>query len=284
MQSQMPTNGVVTSTGGVIGEVGGAKGKSTTPVISERELELPQNPQEFVGGERETNHVQGTRSDIQQTKWHEAGHWRHEAGTTIVSTPTMTVTPTTEPPVITRAWGATPAMIDVIPVSPKYFDNSTTNNPTICSRSSTNSSAIFKSRPVQDGNYWGDNGEHGGYADRYKPPFERRGKGRGVQLNNFALRTRYDGFQSDYEIVGRRFQTQSQGDQMANALVYALWAVAQEVKLNIVEFGSKVDADADADTFMDWLNQVDKILAYKRYGDLKTVVLIETKLTDYALN
>ncbi|KAF6151802.1 hypothetical protein GIB67_010376 [Kingdonia uniflora] len=59
-----------------------------------------------------------------------------------------------------------------------------------------------------------------------------------------------------------------------------LEARGQQVKLHIPEFDRKADADA----FMNWLNRVDKILAYKRYGDPKTVLLFETKLNDYALN
>ncbi|KAF6170699.1 hypothetical protein GIB67_015651 [Kingdonia uniflora] len=52
----------------------------------------------------------------------------------------------------------------------------------------------------------------------------------------------------------------------------------QEVKLHIPAFDGK-----DTDAFIDWLNQLDKILEYKCYEDPKTLVLIETKLTDYAL-
>ncbi|KAF6149011.1 hypothetical protein GIB67_009630, partial [Kingdonia uniflora] len=38
------------------------------------------------------------------------------------------------------------------------------------------------------------------------------------------------------------------------------------------------------DGFMEWLSRVDRILTCKRYGDLKSVMLLETKLAKYALN
>ncbi|KAF6157609.1 hypothetical protein GIB67_037182 [Kingdonia uniflora] len=79
---------------------------------------------------------------------------------------------------------------------------------------------------------------------------------------------------------GRRPQDTNQGEQIASAVITAIRTVGQDVKLNIPEFDGKVDANG----FMEWLNKVDRILMYKRYGDPKSIILLETKLTEYALN
>ncbi|KAF6136559.1 hypothetical protein GIB67_016015 [Kingdonia uniflora] len=52
------------------------------------------------------------------------------------------------------------------------------------------------------------------------------------------------------------------------------------VKINVQEFDGKIDADG----FIDWLNRVDRVLAFKICGDSCAITLMETKLTGYALN
>ncbi|KAF6152721.1 hypothetical protein GIB67_021381 [Kingdonia uniflora] len=49
----------------------------------------------------------------------------------------------------------------------------------------------------------------------------------------------------------------------------------QDVKINVPEFDGKTDGDR----FIDWFNQIDRVLAFKCYGDPRAVTLIETKLT-----
>ncbi|KAF6167692.1 hypothetical protein GIB67_017187 [Kingdonia uniflora] len=54
----------------------------------------------------------------------------------------------------------------------------------------------------------------------------------------------------------------------------------QDVKINVPEF----DGKADRDSFIDWLNRVDRVLAFKRCRDPCAVTLMEMKLTGYTLN
>ncbi|KAF6135794.1 hypothetical protein GIB67_028650 [Kingdonia uniflora] len=126
--------------------------------------------------------------------------------------------------------------------------------------------------------YWGDNGEiNRGFTYRYIPVHERRGRGREINTNNYVSRIHSDGFHSDSGIGGRRSQDTNQGDQIASAVITAIRTVGQDVKLNIPELDGKAG-------FMEWLSRVDRILTCKRYGDSKSVMLLETKLTEYALN
>ncbi|KAF6137966.1 hypothetical protein GIB67_041839 [Kingdonia uniflora] len=54
----------------------------------------------------------------------------------------------------------------------------------------------------------------------------------------------------------------------------------RDVKSNIPEFDGKTDGDG----FIDWLNRVDRVSAFKRCGDPRAVTLMEMKLTGYTLN
>ncbi|KAF6172527.1 hypothetical protein GIB67_007040 [Kingdonia uniflora] len=48
-----------------------------------------------------------------------------------------------------------------------------------------------------------------------------------------------------------------------------------DVKINVPEFDGKFDGDG----FIDWLNMVDKMLAFKKYTGQRAVTLVETKET-----
>ncbi|KAF6171721.1 hypothetical protein GIB67_007242 [Kingdonia uniflora] len=66
----------------------------------------------------------------------------------------------------------------------------------------------------------------------------------------------------------------------ANVIISAFQNMNLDVKISVPEFDGKTDAHG----FIDWLNQVDRVLAFKKCGDPRAVTLMETKLTGYALN
>ncbi|KAF6176658.1 hypothetical protein GIB67_034520 [Kingdonia uniflora] len=65
-------------------------------------------------------------------------------------------------------------------------------------------------------------------------------------------------------------------DTDIKALVRALTELTHDLHL-------KFDGKSDADAFIDWLDKVEKIVNYKRYGDLKQVAIVESRLSGYAL-
>ncbi|KAF6146495.1 hypothetical protein GIB67_037795, partial [Kingdonia uniflora] len=63
------------------------------------------------------------------------------------------------------------------------------------------------------------------------------------------------------------------------ALTKAISEQAHDVHLKVPEFTGKSDADA----FIEWLDKVERIFNYKKYGDPKQVMIIESCLTGFAL-
>ncbi|KAF6138196.1 hypothetical protein GIB67_011036 [Kingdonia uniflora] len=63
------------------------------------------------------------------------------------------------------------------------------------------------------------------------------------------------------------------------ALARAISEQTHDVDLKVPEFTGKSDADA----FIEWLDKVECIFNYKKYGDLKQVMIIESRLTGFAL-
>ncbi|KAF6136401.1 hypothetical protein GIB67_006641 [Kingdonia uniflora] len=63
------------------------------------------------------------------------------------------------------------------------------------------------------------------------------------------------------------------------ALTRVLTEQAHDLHLKVQEFDDKSDADA----FIDWLDKIEKIFTYKRYGDPKQVAIVEYRLFGYAL-
>ncbi|KAF6159613.1 hypothetical protein GIB67_034575 [Kingdonia uniflora] len=86
-----------------------------------------------------------------------------------------------------------------------------------------------------------------------------------------------DGFRNNSDIGGKYQHSNSQGDQIANALISVLRSMGHDVNLDVPEF----DGKSEGDGLMDWLCIVDKIFAYKRYADPKSVMLIEMKLASF---
>ncbi|KAF6152439.1 hypothetical protein GIB67_035507 [Kingdonia uniflora] len=63
------------------------------------------------------------------------------------------------------------------------------------------------------------------------------------------------------------------------ALAKAISEHTHDVYLKVPEFTGKFDADS----FIEWLDKVERIFNYKKYGDKKQVMIIEYRLTGFAL-
>ncbi|KAF6176068.1 hypothetical protein GIB67_000162 [Kingdonia uniflora] len=97
------------------------------------------------------------------------------------------------------------------------------------------------------------------------------GRDRSSVPNNFGTRSRTDSYQSNPGIGSTRYGQQPQygtqgfgyqgnpKSQAANAIIYVFRNLNFDVKINVIDF----DGKSDADSFIDWLNRVDKMLAFK---------------------
>ncbi|KAF6140602.1 hypothetical protein GIB67_013895 [Kingdonia uniflora] len=75
-------------------------------------------------------------------------------------------------------------------------------------------------------------------------------------------------------------QHDNSDNQIANAIISAFQNMNPDVKISVPKFDGKTDTDG----FINWLNRVDRVLAFKKYGDSRAVTLMETKHTGYAMN
>ncbi|KAF6142827.1 hypothetical protein GIB67_002691 [Kingdonia uniflora] len=120
----------------------------------------------------------------------------------------------------------------------------------------------------------------------------QRGQSRKVLPSNFGSRSRNDGFQACSGIGSTRYGQQpqygtqgykyqgNQENQVANAIILAFQNLNSDAKINLSNF----DGKSDVDSFIDWLNRVDKMLAFKKCIGQRAVSLVETQLIGYALN
>ncbi|KAF6163882.1 hypothetical protein GIB67_024737 [Kingdonia uniflora] len=84
---------------------------------------------------------------------------------------------------------------------------------------------------------------------------------------------------SDYEEELRpQLRRKGKGNDI-EALTNALSEQTHDVHLKVPEFTEKFGAD----TFIEWLDKVERIFNYKKYGDPKKVMIIESHLTGFAL-
>ncbi|KAF6152305.1 hypothetical protein GIB67_005959 [Kingdonia uniflora] len=90
---------------------------------------------------------------------------------------------------------------------------------------------------------------------------DRRGRGRGFHHTNFGTRFRNDDYQGEPGLGHARYAPQKQ--------ILKLMSPSLMVR--------------HGDGFIDWLNRVDQVLAFKRSGDPRAVTLMEMKLAGYAL-
>ncbi|KAF6148009.1 hypothetical protein GIB67_024184 [Kingdonia uniflora] len=104
---------------------------------------------------------------------------------------------------------------------------------------------------------------------QYAPHFERqqlfKGQGRDRGLNPLRRSE-------------RQLQRHGRGTDI-EALTRALTEQTHDLHLKVLEFEGKSDVDA----FIDWLDIVVKIFTYKCYGDPKQVMIVESRLSGYAL-
>ncbi|KAF6168746.1 hypothetical protein GIB67_013128 [Kingdonia uniflora] len=90
------------------------------------------------------------------------------------------------------------------------------------------------------------------------------------QSNQGIGATRY-GQQPQYGTQGYGYQGNPE-TQVANAIIFAFQNLNSDVKINVLDF----DGKSNADSFIDWLNRVHKMLAFKRCTGQRPVSLVET--------
>ncbi|KAF6139199.1 hypothetical protein GIB67_040346 [Kingdonia uniflora] len=103
--------------------------------------------------------------------------------------------------------------------------------------------------------YW-DDSDQGGHGDMYGF-HDRRGIGATRYGQQLQYGTQEYGYQGNLE------------SQVANAIIYAFQNLNFDVKINVPDF----DGKSNADGFIDWLNRVDKMLAFKKCTGKRAVTL-----------
>ncbi|KAF6171476.1 hypothetical protein GIB67_018000, partial [Kingdonia uniflora] len=99
----------------------------------------------------------------------------------------------------------------------------------------------------------------------------------------YATTWQGDEYSSDFEEKQRPQPCRKGKGSDIEALVKAIAEQTHDVHHKVPEFNGKSNADTDTEAFIEWLDKVERVFNYNKYGDPKQVVIIESRLISFTL-